>query len=58
MDLAREGLTNKEIARRLVISTGTVRTHFEHIFAKLAVHTRTAAINRAFSVPPNDKRGV
>jgi DNA-binding CsgD family transcriptional regulator len=47
LDLLREGLTNREIARRLVISTGTVRTHVEHILGKLDVHNRAAAIARA-----------
>jgi DNA-binding CsgD family transcriptional regulator len=45
LQLARVGLTNKEIARQLVIAPTTVRAHFEHIFAKLGVHTRTAAIH-------------
>jgi ATP/maltotriose-dependent transcriptional regulator MalT len=31
-----------------VIATGTVRTHLENIFDKLGVHTRTAAVARAF----------
>jgi DNA-binding CsgD family transcriptional regulator len=48
LHLLHEGLTNQEIADRLVISTGTVRTHLEHIFDKLDVHTRTAAVARAF----------
>jgi DNA-binding CsgD family transcriptional regulator len=49
LQLLRRGFTNQEIADRLVISTGTVRTHLENIFDKLDVHTRTAAVARAFS---------
>ena len=35
---------NREVARRLDISPGTVRAHLEHIFSKLNVGTRTAAV--------------
>ncbi len=39
-----EGKTNREIAQILVAAPGTVRKHLEHIYAKLGVHTRTAAV--------------
>ena len=41
--LAR-GLTRREIARTLYISESTVRHHLEHIYDKIGVTTRTAAV--------------
>ena len=41
--LVAEGMSNKEIASALTISTATVRTHVEHILEKLAVSGRTQA---------------
>jgi predicted ATPase/DNA-binding NarL/FixJ family response regulator len=38
--LLARGLTNKQIAAELVVSPGTVRTHVEHILAKLELHSR------------------
>ncbi len=43
LKLLARGLTNKEIAERLVISRKTVANHVEHIYAKIDVSTRTAA---------------
>jgi DNA-binding CsgD family transcriptional regulator len=42
------GKTNKEIAKLVLASPHTVRKHLEHTFRKLGVHTRTAAVARAF----------
>jgi DNA-binding NarL/FixJ family response regulator len=41
------GLTNREIGRRLHISEATVKTHLLHLFAKLDVADRTAAVTVA-----------
>lgn len=41
------GYTNAQIARRLDVSSATVRKHLENIFARLEVTSRTAAVSRA-----------
>jgi DNA-binding CsgD family transcriptional regulator len=46
--LLAAGHTNTQIARRLGISEGTVRTHLENIYERLNVSSRTAAVIRAF----------
>jgi len=40
-------LTGPEIAQRLFVSVNTLRTHTKHIFTKLHVNTRRAAVKRA-----------
>lgn len=45
--LLATGLTGPEIARQLSVSLNTMRTHTKHIFTKLDVNTRTAAVRRA-----------
>ena len=44
LDLLAEGVANREIATRLHVSEATVKTHLVHIFTKLDVDTRTAAV--------------
>lgn len=46
--LLADGLTTKDIARRLFISRKTVGTHIEHILLKLGVHSRTEAVALAY----------
>ena len=45
-----QGKTNPEIATILGVSTLTVRTHLERVFAKLKVETRTAAVRQALEI--------
>lgn len=47
LSLLIEGLSNKELSQRLFISEATVKTHLAHIYAKLGVETRAAAIATA-----------
>lgn len=53
---AAAGKTNQQIAEILGTSTRTVEKHFEHIFDKLGVETRTAAVMRALRAPGADER--
>jgi len=48
LSLIGTGLTNTEIASRLVLGEGTVKTHVGHIFTKLDLRDRPAAVVFAF----------
>jgi DNA-binding NarL/FixJ family response regulator len=45
--LVADGNPNKDIARKLFVSETTVKTHLAHIFTKLGVDDRTAAVTVA-----------
>jgi len=42
------GMTNAEIAAELFVGEGTVKTHINHVFAKLQLRDRAAAVVFAF----------
>jgi two-component system nitrate/nitrite response regulator NarL len=59
MRLASEGLSNKEIGRRLKISDGTIKVHLHHIYQKLEISNRTElaalAIPKIRSLAPGSR---
>ena len=47
LSLVARGASNKEIARSLYLSEATVKSHLIHLFGKLGVTDRTAAVTVA-----------
>ncbi len=47
LELLAEGLANKEMARRLLVSEATVKSHLTHIYGKLGVDSRAGAVAKA-----------
>jgi two-component system, NarL family, nitrate/nitrite response regulator NarL len=56
MALVSEGLSNKEIGRRLNIADGTIKVHLHHIYQKLEISNRT--VLAALAISRNDGTGV
>jgi len=48
LSLVAKGYGNKEIGHKLSIESATVRTHLDHVFKKLRVRRRTAAVVKYF----------
>lgn len=48
LTLIARGLTNRQIAERLFVNESTVKTHINHLFAKVGVEDRAQAVTYAF----------
>jgi DNA-binding NarL/FixJ family response regulator len=46
VELAADGLANKEIARSLFVTVRTVEVHLKHAYAKLGIRSRTQLARR------------
>jgi DNA-binding NarL/FixJ family response regulator len=49
LTLIAAGLSNHEIAARLVVSDATVKTHVNHVFAKISARDRAQAVHYAYT---------
>jgi LuxR family maltose regulon positive regulatory protein len=47
LELIEQGLSNREIAQKLVLSVNTIKVYTYNIYGKLNVHSRTQAVARA-----------
>jgi DNA-binding NarL/FixJ family response regulator len=49
LSLIARGLSNREIADTLVVSEATIKTHINHVFAKIGVRDRAQAVHYAYT---------
>ena len=49
LELVAEGMTNKEIAQRLYVSSNTVKYHLKRLFATFGVSSRAELLSKAFA---------
>ncbi|WP_328997971.1 response regulator transcription factor [Kribbella sp. NBC_00709] len=47
LGLLATGMSNRELSRKLYVSEATIKSHLAHIYTKLEVDTRAAAVGRA-----------
>lgn len=52
VELLMQGLSNREIADRLLIEVDTVKVHLRDIFNRLNVHRRTALVAKILELRP------
>jgi ATP/maltotriose-dependent transcriptional regulator MalT len=48
LQLVADGATNREAAAKLFVSEATIKTHLLHIYEKLGVRDRAAAVGEAY----------